>query len=93
MHAAGFVTVVDFWSLSRASIKQAKKKLGTGYSESSGSRMPTKNPEIQTTFCRRNTLQPDNDAITKHLQDLLSPAIYAQSAYMEVWDSESGYST
>jgi len=23
--------------------------------------------------------QPDNDAITKHLQDLLSPAIYAQS--------------
>jgi len=25
--------------------------------------------------------QPDNDAITKHLQDLLSPAIYAQSAY------------
>jgi len=40
--------------------------------------MPTKKPR-NPDHVRRNTPQPDNDAITKHLQDLLSPAIYAQS--------------
>jgi len=66
--------------LSRASIKQFKS-WETGYSESSGSTyadQKTRNPDHVR---RRNTPQPDNDAITKHLQDLLSPAIYAQSAY------------
>jgi len=43
--------------------------------------MPTKKPRNPDHVRRRNTPQPDNDAITKHLQDLLSPAIYAQSAY------------
>jgi len=41
--------------------------------------MPTKKPRNPDHVRRRNTPQPDNDAITKHLQDLLSPAIYAQS--------------
>lgn len=43
--------------------------------------MPTKKPRNPDHVRRRNTPQPDNDAITEHLQDLLSPAIYAQSAY------------
>ncbi|WP_196525817.1 hypothetical protein [Nostoc commune] len=43
--------------------------------------MPTKKPRNPDHVRRRNTPQADNKAITKHLQDLLSPAIYAQSAY------------
>jgi len=72
--------------LSRASIKQFKS-WETGYSESSGSTYADPKPRNPDHVRRRNTPQPDNDAITKHLQDLLSPAIYAQSA-TEVWDSE-----
>jgi len=43
--------------------------------------MQTKKPRNPDHVCRRNTLQADNSAITEHLQDLLSPGIYAQSAY------------
>lgn len=43
--------------------------------------MPTKKPRNPDHVRRRNTPQADNEAITAHLQDLLSPAIYAQSAY------------
>ncbi len=43
--------------------------------------MPTKKPRNPDHVRRRNTPQPDNKAITEHLQNLLSPAIYAQSAY------------
>lgn len=43
--------------------------------------MPTKKPRNPDHVRRRNTPQADNEAITQHLQDLLSPAIYAQSAY------------
>lgn len=43
--------------------------------------MPTKKPRNPDHVRRRNTPQADNKAITEHLQDLLSPAIYAQSAY------------
>lgn len=43
--------------------------------------MPTKKPRNPDHVRRRNTPQADNEAITEHLQDLLSPAIYAQSAY------------
>lgn len=43
--------------------------------------MPTKKPRNSDHVRRRNTPQADNKAITEHLQDLLSPAIYAQNAY------------
>lgn len=43
--------------------------------------MPTKKPRNPDHVRRRHTPQPDNEAITEHLQDLLSPAIYAQSGY------------
>ncbi len=43
--------------------------------------MPTKKPRNPDHVRRRNTPQADNKAITDHLQDLLSSAIYAQSAY------------
>jgi len=39
--------------------------------------MPTKTQKSRPRSSQHP--QPDNDAITKHLQDLLSPAIYAQS--------------
>lgn len=43
--------------------------------------MPTKKPRNPDHVRRRNTPLADNEAITAHLQDLLSPAIYAQSTY------------
>ena len=43
--------------------------------------MPTKKPRNPDHVRRRNTPQADNKAITEHLQNLLSPAIYAQNAY------------
>lgn len=43
--------------------------------------MPTKKPRNPDHVRRRNSPQADNEAISEHLQDLLSPAIYAQSAY------------
>lgn len=43
--------------------------------------MPTKKPRNPDHVRRRNSPQADNEAITEHLQQLLSPAIYAQSAY------------
>jgi len=43
--------------------------------------MPTKKPRNPDHVRRRHTPQADNEVITEHLQDLLSPAIYAQSAY------------
>lgn len=49
--------------------------------ESFGSTMPTKKPRNPDHVRRHNSPQADNEAITQHLQDLLSPAIYAQSAY------------
>jgi len=64
--------------LSRASIKQFKS-WETGYSESSGSTYADQKKKSRPRSSSQHP-QPDNDAITKHLQDLLSPAIYAQSA-------------
>ncbi|MEB3218875.1 MAG: hypothetical protein VKN72_21925 [Nostocales cyanobacterium 94392] len=43
--------------------------------------MPTKKPRNADHARRRNTPLADNEAISEHLKDLLSPAIYAQSAY------------
>lgn len=43
--------------------------------------MPAKKPRNPDHVRRRNTPLADNEAITQHLKDLLSPAIYAQSAY------------
>ncbi|WP_298916772.1 hypothetical protein [uncultured Nostoc sp.] len=43
--------------------------------------MPIKKPRNLDHVRRHNIPQADNEAITKHLQDLLSPAIYTQSAY------------
>ncbi|MEH2033139.1 MAG: hypothetical protein V7K67_26515 [Nostoc sp.] len=37
--------------------------------------MPTKKPRNPDHARRRNTPQADNEAISEHLQDLLSPAI------------------
>ena len=43
--------------------------------------MPAKKPRNADHVRHRNTPQADNEAITEHLKGLLSPAIYAQSAY------------
>lgn len=43
--------------------------------------MPKKKPKNPDHIGRRNTPLADNEAISQHLKDLLSPAIYAQSAY------------
>jgi Transposase DDE domain len=43
--------------------------------------MPTKKPRNPDHVRRRNTPLADNEAISEHLRNLLSPAIYAQSAY------------
>jgi hypothetical protein len=43
--------------------------------------MSTKKPRNSDYVRRRNTSLADNEAISEHLKDLLSPAIYAQSAY------------
>lgn len=43
--------------------------------------MPKKKPRNPDHIARRNTPLADNEAISQHLKDLLSPAIYAQSAY------------
>jgi hypothetical protein len=43
--------------------------------------MPKKKPRNPDPIRRRNTPLADNEAINQHLKDLLSPAIYAQSAY------------
>lgn len=43
--------------------------------------MLTKKPRNPDHVRRRNTPQADNEAITEHLQNLLSPAIHAQNAY------------
>ncbi|PAX49080.1 IS4 family transposase [Brunnivagina elsteri] len=43
--------------------------------------MPKKKPRNPDHVRRRNTPLADNEAITQHLKDLLSPAIYAQSSY------------
>jgi len=50
-------------------------------SASSSWTVPTKKPRNPDHVRRRNTPQADNKAITEHLQNLLSPAIYAQNAY------------
>ena len=43
--------------------------------------MPTKKPRNPDHVRRPNAPLADNEAISEHLKDLLSPAIYAQSAY------------
>lgn len=43
--------------------------------------MPTKKPRNPDHVLSRSSPQADNEAITEHLQELLSPGIYSQSAY------------
>ena len=46
--------------------------------------MPTKKPINPNHLRRRNSPQGYNEAISEHLQELLSPAIYAQSVSVKL---------